>query len=186
MAEAVRHALMDGRIQVYRRPGSPHWQCACSVAGRQRRRTTGEESLARAKDVAQDWYLGLLGKFRAGDLKVGRTFAEAADRFIDEFETINTSHFLLEEPRVPDCRFHTWADCGAEAIGQSAVSVRSVELRSFFIDTQRHHCAHQVVQDRRNGKCLIDPIDSRTCCQVCVFLDHCWSAAEKADLPCGR
>ena len=88
MAETARHALMDGRIQVYRRPGSPHWQCACSVAGRQRRRTTGEESLARAKDVAQDWYLGLLGKFRAGDLKVGKTFAEAADRFIDEFETI--------------------------------------------------------------------------------------------------
>ncbi|WP_454714567.1 tyrosine-type recombinase/integrase [Caulobacter segnis] len=88
MAETARHALMDGRIQVYRRPGSPHWQCACSVAGRQRRRTTGEESLSRAKDVAQDWYLGLLGKFRAGDLKVGKTFAEAADRFIDEFETI--------------------------------------------------------------------------------------------------
>lgn len=88
MAETARHALMDGRVQVYRREGSPHWQCACSVGGRQRRRTTGEESLARAKDVAQDWYLGLLGKFRVGDLKIGKTFAEAAERFIDEFEVI--------------------------------------------------------------------------------------------------
>ncbi len=88
MAETVRHALMDGRVQVYRRAGSPLWQCSCSVAGRQRRRTTGEESLARAKDVAQDWYLGLLGKYRAGELRAGKTFAEAADRFIDEFEVI--------------------------------------------------------------------------------------------------
>lgn len=100
--------------------------------------------------------------------------------------TGNTSHFLLADPRVADCRFHTWAECGAEAIGQSAVSVRSVELRAFFVDTQRHHCAHQVVQDRRAGRCLIEPIDSRTCCQVCVFLDHCWSPEEKADLPCGQ
>lgn len=88
MAETARHALLDGRVQVYRRNGSPHWQCACSVGGRQRRRTTGQESLARAKDVAQDWYLGLLGKLRVGDLKAGKTFAEASERFIDEFEVI--------------------------------------------------------------------------------------------------
>ncbi len=79
---------MDGRVQVYRRAGSPHWQCSCSIAGRQRRKTTGEDSLARAKDVALDWYLGLLGKYRASDIKAGKTFAEAADRFIDEFEVI--------------------------------------------------------------------------------------------------
>ena len=79
---------MDGNVQIYMRPGSPHWQCACSVAGRQRRTSTREESLARAKDIARDWYLELLGKYRTGELKVGRTFAEAADRFIDEFEVI--------------------------------------------------------------------------------------------------
>ncbi|WP_205686810.1 tyrosine-type recombinase/integrase [Caulobacter flavus] len=50
--------------------------------------TTHEESLSRAKDFAQDWYLGLLGKYRVGDLKPGKTFAEAAERFIDEFEVI--------------------------------------------------------------------------------------------------
>lgn len=97
-----------------------------------------------------------------------------------------SSHFLLAEPRVASCRYHSWAECGADAIGQSAVSVRSVELRAFFIDSQRHHCAHQVVQDRRAGRCLIEPIDSRTCCQVCLFLDDCWSPTEKANLPCGQ
>src|SRR5690606_13218018 len=66
--------------------------------------------------------------------------------------TGDSFHFLLDEPRVADCRFHTWADCGADAIGQSAVSIRSVELRAFFTDSQPHHCAHQVVWDRRKDK----------------------------------
>ncbi|MDE2150269.1 MAG: site-specific integrase [Gammaproteobacteria bacterium] len=79
---------MDNRVQLYMRKNSPHWQCSCSVAGRQRRTTTREESLARAKDVARDWYLSLLGKYRSGELKEGKTFREAAERFIDEFETI--------------------------------------------------------------------------------------------------
>jgi integrase len=79
---------MDNKVQLYMRPKSPHWQCACSVAGRQRRATTQEESLARAKDVARDWYLGLMGKYRAGELKEGKTFKEASARFIDEFEII--------------------------------------------------------------------------------------------------
>jgi len=86
--ETTRHTLLDGKIQLYRRPNSPHWQSACSVAGRQRRTTTKEESLSRAKDVATDWYLGLIGKYRAGELKEGKTFKEAAERFLDEFEVI--------------------------------------------------------------------------------------------------
>ncbi|HEV7659333.1 MAG TPA: site-specific integrase [Allosphingosinicella sp.] len=80
--------MFDGKVQLYRRANSPHWQCSCSVAGRQRRTTTKEESLARAKDVAGDWYLGLIGKYRAGELKEGKTFKEAAERFMDEFEII--------------------------------------------------------------------------------------------------
>jgi len=88
MTEAARHELMGGKIQVYRRPNSPHWQCSATVAGKQRRTTTREDSLARAKDVATDWYLGLMGKLRGGQLKEGKTFAEAADRFITEFEVL--------------------------------------------------------------------------------------------------
>ncbi len=86
--ETSRHTLFDGKVQLYRRTNSPHWQCSCSVAGRQRRTTTKEESLARAKDVASDWYLGLMGKYRAGELKEGKTFKEASERFLDEFEVI--------------------------------------------------------------------------------------------------
>jgi integrase len=86
--ETSRHSLMDDSVQLYMRPNSPYWWCACSIAGRQKRASTKEESLSRAKDVARDWYLGLLGKYREGGLKEGKTFKEAAARFIDEFETI--------------------------------------------------------------------------------------------------
>ena len=84
----TRHSLLDNKVQLYMRPNSPHWQCACSVAGKQRRTSTKEDSLARAKDVARDWYLGLMGKLRAGDLKEGVTFRTAAKHFVNEFEVI--------------------------------------------------------------------------------------------------
>jgi hypothetical protein len=99
--------------------------------------------------------------------------------------TGSETHFLLAEPRVEGCRFHCWAECGANAAMESAISVRSVDPPAFFVDAQRHHCAHQVVHDRRAKRCLVQAIDSRMCCQACVFLDHCWTAPEKAALPCG-
>lgn len=39
---------------------------------------------------------------------------------------------------------------------------------------------------RREDRCLIQAIDSRTCCQACVFLEQCWTAEEQAALPCGH
>lgn len=86
--DTTRHYLLDKKVQLYMRAKSPHWQAACSFDGKQHRFTTHEDSLSRAKDVARDWYLGLLGKFRAGELKGGKKFREAAERFIEEFETI--------------------------------------------------------------------------------------------------
>ncbi len=100
--------------------------------------------------------------------------------------TGSSTHFLLEESRVPGCRYHTWAECGPDAARDSAISVRTVDPPAFFVDTQRHHCAHQVVQDRREARCHIQAIDSRTCCQACVFLERCWTDEERAALPCGR
>ena len=86
--ETTRHALLDNKVQLYMRPNSPHWHCACSVSGKQLRATTKEESLSRAKDVARDWYLGLLGKYRAGELKAGKKFREASAQFEREYEII--------------------------------------------------------------------------------------------------
>lgn len=52
------------------------------------RKSTGEESLIRAKEIAEDWYLGLRGKRAAGILKQEKTFADAAKQFTTEYELI--------------------------------------------------------------------------------------------------
>lgn len=86
--ETVKHELMGGKLHVYRRVNSAKWQCSAFVNGRNWRVSTKEESLSQAKDFAEDWYLGLKGKSRAGQLKTGKLFKVAAQRFLDEFEVI--------------------------------------------------------------------------------------------------
>jgi integrase len=88
MTDTARHKFLDGKVQLYMRPNSPHWQCSCSIAGRQKRTSTKEESLARAKDVARDWYLGLMGKYRAGEIRDGTPFSKAAQQFLAEYTII--------------------------------------------------------------------------------------------------
>jgi hypothetical protein len=58
------HSMMGGRLQVYKRERSKFWQCAASISGVHHRNSTKEESLAAAKDVAEDWYLTLKDKSR--------------------------------------------------------------------------------------------------------------------------
>lgn len=50
--------------------------------------TTKTDSLEQAKEIAEDWYLGLRGKARAGELKSGPTFKKAAERFFAEYEML--------------------------------------------------------------------------------------------------
>ncbi len=88
MTDTARHKFLDGKVQLYMRTNSPHWQCSCSIAGKQMRTSTKEESLARAKDVARDWYLGLMGKYRAGEIKDGTPFKKAAQHFLQEYTII--------------------------------------------------------------------------------------------------
>lgn len=80
--------MMGGRLHIYKRDNSRYWQCSTYLAGRNRRKTTKEDSLSRAKDVAEDWYLELRGKYRAGEIKGGKTFREAAQRFLHEYAII--------------------------------------------------------------------------------------------------
>ncbi len=82
------HELMGGKVHVYRRENSNCWQCSTYLDGKNWRVSTKEASLAHAKDFAQDWYLGLMGKSRAGQLKIGKTFKQAADQFLHEYEAI--------------------------------------------------------------------------------------------------
>ena len=69
------HNLMGGKLHVYRRENSRFWQCSTYLAGKNRRVSTHEESLIGAKSFAEDWYLELRGKHRAGALKDGKKFS---------------------------------------------------------------------------------------------------------------
>lgn len=82
------HDILGGLVQVYRRGSGRYWQCSASIDGRQYRVTTKEDELAQAKQFAEDWYLGLRGKARAGLLKTEKTFGEAATQFEREYEII--------------------------------------------------------------------------------------------------
>jgi integrase len=85
---AEQHELMGGKLHVYRRDNSRYWQCSTYLEGRNWRVSTKEDSLSHAKDFAEDWYLGLKGKSRAGELRVGKTFRQAAEQFLHEYEII--------------------------------------------------------------------------------------------------
>src|ERR1700689_4105197 len=82
------HNLMGGKLHIYKRENSRYWQCSTYLAGKNRRMTTKEDSLAHAKEIAEDWYLELRGKARAGVLRTEKTFKVAAEQFEKEYEII--------------------------------------------------------------------------------------------------
>ena len=85
---AAHHVLMQGNLHLYKRDGSNRWQCSTFLDGRNHRISTKEESYERAKDFAEDWFLTLKGKHRLG-IKIGeKTFREAAEKFLREYEAI--------------------------------------------------------------------------------------------------
>ncbi len=85
---SAQHTLMGGRLHVYKRDDSRYWQCATYLNGRNHRTSTRAESLEQAKDFAEDWFLNLKVKHRAGDLRHGRGFKQAAEQFMREYEVI--------------------------------------------------------------------------------------------------
>src|SRR5579862_3487805 len=82
------HTILGGKVHVYRRDNSSRWQCATYLAGKNRRVSTKEDSLSKAKDFAEDWYLQLRGKARAGEISNEKTFRDAAAQFEREFQII--------------------------------------------------------------------------------------------------
>jgi integrase len=80
--------LMGGKLQIYQRGTSRFWQARASIGKAQRQFSTKRESLEQASKVAEDWYLTLQGKLRAGVLDSGPTFQKAADQFLKEYGVI--------------------------------------------------------------------------------------------------
>ncbi|MFZ0247107.1 MAG: hypothetical protein WAL68_15630, partial [Candidatus Binatus sp.] len=82
------HTVLGGKVHVYKRPNSSSWQCSTYLGGKNRRTTTKEDSLSRAKEIAEDWYLQLRGKLRNGEIKTEKTFSEASEQFLREYDLI--------------------------------------------------------------------------------------------------
>ncbi|MBL4804638.1 MAG: site-specific integrase [Alphaproteobacteria bacterium] len=100
-----KHTLMGGKLNLYKRNRSSYWQCGAFIAGKYRRKSTKEESLALAKDIAEDWYLTLIGKQKRGELRYDKPFKEAAEQFIREYEVIthgqrNQKYVEMQEMRL--------------------------------------------------------------------------------------
>ena len=83
-----QHTILGGKVYVYKRPNSTLWQCSSYFAGKNRRTSTKEESLSKAKEIAEDWYLQLRGKLRAGEIKSEKTFREVSERYLHEYDII--------------------------------------------------------------------------------------------------
>jgi integrase len=85
---AEQYTILGGKVHVYKRPGSNSWQCSTYLAGKNRRISTKADRLSQAKEIAEDWYLQLRGKLRAGEIKIEKTFREASELFLREYDII--------------------------------------------------------------------------------------------------
>jgi hypothetical protein len=83
-----QHTILVGKVHVYKRPNSSLWRCSSYFAGKNRRTSTKEESLAKAKEIAEDWYRQLRGKLRAGEIKSQKTFRDVSERYLHEYDII--------------------------------------------------------------------------------------------------
>ncbi len=116
-----KHTILGGKVHVYRRDNSSRWQAATYLAGKNRRVSTKEESLAKAKDFAEDWYLTLRGKARDGLLRNEKTFREAAAQFEHEYEIItqgqrNAKYVALQSLRLKIHLIPFFGDMGLSEI----------------------------------------------------------------------
>lgn len=87
-----RHKILGEKVAVYRRSEDGAWHCYTFLQGKEWRKSTKEKSLALAKEVATDWYLELCAKDRHGELYSGKSFAQVAKMFTDEYEAVTRGH----------------------------------------------------------------------------------------------
>jgi integrase len=85
------HFILDDRVQLCRREESPFWQCLTYIEGNRYRQSTEEADLSKAQLFAEEWYIDLRAKAKAGTLpQMGpkHTFREAAELFMREYTAL--------------------------------------------------------------------------------------------------
>ena len=128
--------ILGGEVYVYKRPNSSLWQCSTYFAGKNRRVSTKEESLSKAKEIAEDWYLQLRGKLRAGEIKSEKTFREVSEHYLHECQIMTEGQ---RNQRYVDgqhwrCRIHLVPFFGNLGISE-ITAARS--RNTGFIDTEK-------------------------------------------------
>ncbi len=121
----ANHQILGDKVHVYKRENSRFWQCSTFLDGKNHRTSTKEESLSHAKEFAEDWYLELRGKHRAGELHNEKTFADAAKSFMHEYDVLTEGE--RNERWVKDhyrrCRLHLIPFFGKMGISQVTAGV---------------------------------------------------------------
>ena len=90
-----QHTIVGGKVHVYKRPNSSLWQCSSYFTGKNRRTSTKEESLSKAQEIAENWYLQLCGKLRAGEIKSEKTFRDVSEHYLHEYPAIRALSLVL-------------------------------------------------------------------------------------------
>jgi len=87
-----RHRILGDQVALYRRSEGGAWHCCTFLKGQEWRKSTKEKSLARAKEVATDWFNELQAKNHLGELHTGKSFAQVAKMFEQEYEATTRGH----------------------------------------------------------------------------------------------
>ena len=87
-----RHRILGEKVALFRRSKDSFWYASTSVKGREWRKSTKEQSLSLAKEVATDWYMDLTARAHYGTLKSGKRFSEVAKLFEIEYEATTLGH----------------------------------------------------------------------------------------------
>lgn len=82
------HRVLNDKVRLYRRTEGGSWHCSTFLDGKEYRKTTKRKDLAGAKEFAVAWYKELCDSLGIKHC-VGKSMAEAADAFVQEYETIN-------------------------------------------------------------------------------------------------
>jgi hypothetical protein len=87
-------------------------------------------------------------------------------------------------PTGPACDLHSWPSARTLRVAAPEAHMGGLPT-SFTASGQTQHCAHRGIQGIRDGRCLMDRIETHLCCRACVFHAVCWTIpTDLARLPC--
>lgn len=149
---AETHKVLGGKVNVYRRENSSNWQCATFLSGKQFRTSTRHDSLAHAVDFAEDWYLGLRGKKNAGLLRTGKTFKQAAEAFMHEYEVITNGERSPKyiEVMFMRLRVHLMPFFGSKVLSEITTALVQ-EYRIHRMTSRKHRKTEEVLKPSRSS-----------------------------------